>query len=142
MIEEAKKEDVEAVYRLICNLEEEVFDKIKFIEIYKQNIENPDIQYYIYRKDNHCVGFISLYSKQLLHHNGKTGEIVELIIDDEYRNQRIGEMLLTHVENVAGELGLLEIEVSSNVKRTRAHSFYEKHGYIKNHYNLIKKIIE
>lgn len=140
MIERARKEDVEDVYHLICKLEEEVFDKEIFSKVYNENIENLNNYYYVYKIENTCVGFISLHSKQLLHHNGKTGEIVELVVDDTYRNQHIGQQLLNYVENIAKELGLLEIDLSSNIKRTRAHSFYEKHGYVRNHYNLVKKL--
>lgn len=140
MIELAKQKHIKEVYKLICLLENEEFDYKQFEQIYFENLNNPCIYYYVYLQDIKCVGFISLYSKQLLHHNGKTGEIVELIVDDTYRNQHIGEQLLKYVENEAKKLKLLEIELSSNMKRTRAHSFYEKHGFIKNHYNLVKKL--
>lgn len=131
-------EDSMEVYSLICALEETVFDKNTFLKIYQENI--IDHHYYVYKIDNQCVGFISLHVKQTLHHNGTTGEIIELVVEKKYRSQHIGEQLLNYVENVAKELGLLEIDLSSNIKRTRAHSFYEKHGYVRNHYNLVKKL--
>lgn len=138
MIIPAQAQHVKDVYRLICLLENEEFDYTQFEKVYQENIANPNTYYFVYKEDNQCVGFISLHSKQVLHHNGKTGEIIELIVDDRYRNQHIGEQLLNYVEHVARELKLSEIDLSSNMKRTRAHSFYEKHGYVKNHYNLVK----
>lgn len=138
MIYRATLEDSNEVYQLICTLEQEVFHKDTFLKIYQENSVNH--YYYVYKIDQKCVGFISLYIKQTLHHNGKTGEIIELVVDEKYRSQHIGEQLLQHIEHLANELGLLEIELSTNMKRIRAHSFYENHGYIKNHYNLVKKM--
>lgn len=138
MIIRASKKEEQDVYQLICTLEQEAFDKKTFSKIYQENITNN--LYYVYKSNGKCVGFISLHIKQTLHHNGKTGEIIELVVDEAYRSQHIGEQLLQYVETVAKELQLLEIELSTNVKRTRAHSFYKRQGYINNHYNFIKKL--
>lgn len=54
-----------------------------------------------------------------------------LIVDEEARSRGIGAALLEAVEARARERGCAEIRVQSNVLRERAHSFYERNGYVK-----------
>lgn len=140
MIQEAKKEDLEAVYSLICELEQEKINPEHFQKVYNQGLESSDIQFYVYDYEGKIIGFISLYIHQYLHHHGHTGEIVELIVAPEYRGLRVGDRLLCHVEKMAKEKRLVELELSTSTYRKKAHHFYETHGYLKNHYNFTKKI--
>ncbi|MEG0367984.1 MAG: GNAT family N-acetyltransferase, partial [Coprobacillus sp.] len=73
-------------------------------------------------------------------HRGSTGEIVELIVLPEYRGLKVGHRLIEHVENVAKQLGLIEIDLSTSTYRKKAHRFYEAHGFVKDHYNYTKDI--
>ncbi len=54
-----------------------------------------------------------------------------LIVDEAARSRGIGAALLEAVEARARERGCAEIRVQSNVLRERAHSFYERNGYVK-----------
>ena len=105
----------------------------------KNEINNfTSFLYYFYEKK--IIGFISLYIHQYLHHHGATGEIVELVVMPEYRGLRVGDRLLRHVEKIAKEKGLVELEISTSTYRKKAHHFYEAHGYLKNHYNFTKEL--
>lgn len=140
MIEEALQDDLEAVYGLICELEQDQINKQRFEQLYLQQLQNPDIFYYVYRVDKNVVGFISLYVHHYLHHHRDTGEIVELVVLPQYRSMKIGEQLLKHVEQKARELDLEEIELSTSTYRKKAQHFYEAHGYVKDHYNYTKDL--
>ena len=140
MIQCAKKEDLEAVYRLINILENKTMNHERFKEVYLASLERKDVFYYIYISDDKIIGFISLYLKNLLHHDHLTGEIVELIVDPDYRNLKVGEKLIDHVSKKADELGLEELELCTSTWRKDAHRFYENHGFVMNHYNYIKKM--
>jgi GNAT superfamily N-acetyltransferase len=54
-----------------------------------------------------------------------------LIVDEAARSRGIGAVLLEAVEARARERGCAGIRVQSNVLRERAHSFYERNGYVK-----------
>lgn len=54
-----------------------------------------------------------------------------LVVDEAARSRGIGVALLEAVEARARERGCAEIRVQSNVLRERAHSFYERNGYLK-----------
>jgi GNAT superfamily N-acetyltransferase len=56
-------------------------------------------------------------------------EIVGLVVDEKYRSQQVGAMLLRHAEEWATVRGYRAIGLHCNVKRVRAHPFYERNGY-------------
>lgn len=63
-----------------------------------------------------------------------------MIVKEKYRNLHIGEQLLNYAEHKGKELQLEEISLSSGMKRKDAHRFYERHGYIKDHFCFEKKL--
>lgn len=56
-------------------------------------------------------------------------EISGLVVDERYRSQGVGPLLLARAEQWAREKGCRAIGLRSNVIRDRAHAFYERHGY-------------
>jgi GNAT superfamily N-acetyltransferase len=56
-------------------------------------------------------------------------EISGLVVDERFRSQGIGPLLLVRAEQWACEKGCRAIGLRSNVIRDRAHAFYERHGY-------------
>ena len=56
-------------------------------------------------------------------------EIASLVVDESYRSQGVGRLLMKRVEEWARTHGYKEAGLRSNVIRDRAHSFYENLGY-------------
>jgi len=133
LIRKALPEDFEIVYSYICMLEDTAFEKNCMELVYNQNCLNPFILYKLAFINNQPVGFISCHIQSLLHHNGLIGEIQELVIDPEYRNAGIGKKLIDEVIDSAKKQKVLQIEVTSNLLRNRAHNFYVKSGFIDSH---------
>ena len=52
-----------------------------------------------------------------------------LVVDENYRNQGIGQALIQSIEQWANQLGCAGIMLYSNIKRQETHLFYEKNGY-------------
>ena len=111
MIIEARLQDMEDIYSLLCILENEQLNQKYFEEKYIQGLEDNNVYYYVFIENNKAVGFISLYIHNYLHHNQLTGEIVELVVNPNYRSQRIGHQLINYVESLAKQLHLEEIEL-------------------------------
>ncbi|BAY34437.1 GCN5-related N-acetyltransferase [Nostoc carneum NIES-2107] len=65
-----------------------------------------------------------------------------LVVDADYRYAGIGRTLMQYIEEWAGLFGCEGIIVRSNIKRTEAHIFYQKIGYIntKQQMTFYKKI--
>jgi GNAT superfamily N-acetyltransferase len=54
-----------------------------------------------------------------------------LVVDSAYRKQGIGRRLLTEAEEWAALQGCAAVRLSSSEKRTEAHAFYQRAGYMK-----------
>lgn len=140
MIREANQNDIQDIQRLITILEEKEYDLDQFKKIFNNHLQSETYFYYVYEENQKVLAVISLLVKETLHHCQKTGEIIELCVDPALRGQKIGEKLLNHVEDIAVKKGFQELELSSNVKRKDAHRFYERHHYMKDHFNFTKKL--
>ncbi|MFV0254616.1 MAG: GNAT family N-acetyltransferase [Erysipelotrichaceae bacterium] len=140
MIRKARKNDFKSIYLLINQLKQTTFIESKFQETFSDIIDDNDKMFYVFEDNNQIKGFISCYIKKTLHHNGISGEIIELVVLKEFQGQGIGSKLLVFIEELAHKKGFLEIELSSGKLRTDAHCFYQQHGFINDHFNLIKKL--
>lgn len=56
-------------------------------------------------------------------------DVEGLVVEDEYRSNGIGQLLLQAAETWARQRGCTHLRVLSNVNRERAHAFYERLGY-------------
>jgi len=74
------------------------------------------------------VGFVSASADETLI-GGLEGCIESLIVDEAVRSRGYGPSLLEAVEQWARERGCTGLIVRSNVIRTRAHGFYDRHGF-------------
>jgi GNAT superfamily N-acetyltransferase len=74
------------------------------------------------------VGWIHVFIKQLLERSGSV-LIGGLVVDERHRSRGIGQQLLQAGEAWAREQGMASMTLYSRQARTRAHRFYERHGY-------------
>lgn len=132
-VRKAAEEDLDFVYRSICELEDEILDFEVFKAIFLENITNPHINYFLAEKENKRVGFISFHTQKLLHHCGLVGEIQEFFINKNYRNQGIGRELIQTILQFAREQKLKSIEVTTNRRRVENVQIYENLGFTLTH---------
>lgn len=131
---------MDTVYGFLCDLEETVLDPTRFQAIFRQNLANPMIYYFIAEWTGVVVGFVSCHVQQLLHHTGKVGEIQELYVKPNYQNQRIGRQLIAALNALSVEEGFVNLEVTTNQKRTNTVRFYEQEHFSCTHFKLVKLI--
>ncbi len=74
------------------------------------------------------AGWLGTYVCRMVEADARA-EISGLVVDEKFRSQGIGPLLLARAEQWALEKGCGEIGLRSNVIRDRAHTFYERHGY-------------
>lgn len=55
--------------------------------------------------------------------------IETVVVDEAYRRQGIGTMIVRHFERIAGDAGCRYITLNSQKSRTPAHEMYKKLGY-------------
>lgn len=125
----ATMEDFRIIYDFINLLEEQVFDEASQREMFAVNVANPDIINLLAFAEDKAVGMISCYIQNLLHHNGKVGEIQEMFVAESARNLGVGQKLITRLKEIAKERNLKQLEVTSRLKREAAHRFYERENF-------------
>lgn len=129
----ATADDFETVYRFVNLLEDDCFDRSVQQSLYLENMANPGIIYLLAFSQNEPVGFASCHIQNLMHHAGKIGEIQEMYVAEEVRSLGIGKMLLDQIKAIAKEKNVLQLEVTSSLKREAAHHFYEREKFIFTH---------
>ncbi|ADB39222.1 GNAT family N-acetyltransferase [Spirosoma linguale] len=139
-IRPATQTDESAVYDFLCTLEETTLDRTSFSAIFHRNTVSPLVHYLVAEKQGEVVGFISCHVQYLLHHTGKVGEIQELFVRPEFRNQRIGQQLVATLTALAIEENFVNLEVTTNQKRADTIRFYEREAFIRTHVKLVKPI--
>jgi ribosomal protein S18 acetylase RimI-like enzyme len=91
-------------------------------------------------KNKKLIGYCSLTIKNSLWVLANLGNIDELVVDSEYRNQGIAQMLMNEMEAIAKHRGCKRLELDSAFHRTNAHAFYEKQGFEKRAWLFTKEI--
>jgi GNAT superfamily N-acetyltransferase len=84
--------------------------------------------------DGRIVGSVTVVIVPNLTHQGAPwAELENMIVDESARGQRIGEALVAEVIDIAGRAGCYKLTLTSNVRRTDAHRFYERLGFKSTH---------
>ncbi|MBS7256287.1 GNAT family N-acetyltransferase [Flavobacterium branchiicola] len=132
-IRKIRNQDLDFVYKVICELENEVLDFEVFKEIFNENISNPKNVYLIAENETEGLGFISFHTQNLLHHCGLVGEIQEFFIHQNHRGKGVGRKLVDEILEYAEQNNLKSIEVTTNKKRVENVAIYENLGFTLSH---------
>ncbi|MBD2757587.1 GNAT family N-acetyltransferase [Spirosoma validum] len=132
--------DAPIIYAFLCTLEELTLDQTAFLSVFRRNLADPYIYYLVAEQAGEVIGFISCHVQFLLHHCGKVGEIQELFVRPDVRNQRVGQQLVAALDTLARQENFVNLEVTTNQKRTDTVRFYEREGFRPTHLKLVKLI--
>ena len=139
-IRAATPNDALIIYDFVCALEETTLDTTAFNSVFFFNLSNPHIHYLVAERQGNVLGFVSCHVQYLLHHSGKVGEIQELYVRPEVRNQHIGHQLIAALNQLSIEQNFVNLEVTTNQKRTDTIRFYEREAFTRTHIKLVKPI--
>ena len=132
-IRKIEKQDLDFVYKAICELENEELDFKVFKDIFNENISNSKNLYLIAENKNEGLGFISFHTQNLLHHCGLVGEIQEFFIDKNHRGKGIGRQLIEKIIQFSDQNNLKSIEATTNRRRVENVLIYENLGFTLSH---------
>ena len=90
--------------------------------------------------DGAVVAMCGLSAMVTVHRDAPVGRISVMIVAQAHRGRGIGAMLIAEAEKRLAALGCKILEVTSNVRRERAHQFYEKLGYERTSYRFMKRL--
>ena len=75
------------------------------------------------------VGCLSTSVMRVLHRPAPVGRISMMVVERTLRGRGIGAFLVREAEHALQAKGCYMVEVTSHVRRTEAHRFYERLGY-------------
>ena len=137
MIRRAVQADLPEIYQLICDLEETAFPKEIFTWGYDAILADSSHLLLVAEEQGKVQGM-----EFQLHHCDRIAEIMELIVSPAARSKGVGKALITAVKEQALLHHCVQIEVTSNQKRTSAHRFYQREGLTLTHVKLTLPITE
>jgi GNAT superfamily N-acetyltransferase len=88
------------------------------------------------------LGCVSLHVTPVVHRPRPVGRITMMVVAENARGKGIGALLLAAAEALLKAKGCGLVEVTSNMKRMRAHHFYERAGYERTSYRFARTLQE
>src|SRR5262245_20072627 len=86
----------------------------------------PDYTLYVAERDGAVVGSFALLVMDNLGHLGAPSAIIEdVVVAPEHQSEGIGRAMMNFATDVSRNKRCYKLVLSSNVKRVRAHAFYE-----------------
>jgi len=76
---------------------------------------------------------------QTRHYAGKSLEVDHVIIDESYRNQGIGNLLMEFVYDYAKKRSCKWVELNTYVHNFQSHKFYYNQGFVAKGYHFVKE---
>jgi GNAT superfamily N-acetyltransferase len=129
-IRDMKLEDAASVAKLsgqfgYLSSEEETMERILKLK------ELPDNCGFVAIHKSEIIGWIHVMLSLRIE-SSPFYEITGLVVDERFRGQGIGKLLVEKVKSWCKGKGISKLRVRCNVTRTRAHEFYQKSGFMEN----------
>jgi GNAT superfamily N-acetyltransferase len=90
--------------------------------------------------DGRVVGCLTTSMTSVLHRPAPVGRISLMVVDEAFRSQGIGAQMVAAAEQMLAGKGCQLVEVTSNLRRTDAHRFWERNGYERTSARFAKQV--
>ncbi len=128
MIRDAQLGDADRVFVLLKQLASTYApDRAAFDESFAFLVADDSTSVFLVVHDSAglVLGYVLTTVSPLLHTNGRSAQLQELVVDDEHRATGIGTALIEAVERICRERDVKQLTVASR----RSADFYERLGY-------------
>jgi GNAT superfamily N-acetyltransferase len=103
-------------------------------------LRDPAETLLVWAEDQAILGFLSLHFIPQIALRGDFARISYFAVDDSARSLGIGRKLEEMATRLATERGCTLMEVHCHTRRTRAHEFYARQGWVESPKYLIKRL--
>jgi len=152
-IRKAKLSDIDRLVQMETQLyqyhakSDDRFKKVESISKSAVEDEVSNLEYYFVISEEHYVfGFIKCLEKEVKENEivkeRKYMEILDLIIEEAYRNKGYGKKLIRYIEAIAKEKQFDCVEIPVYCFNEQANAFYDENGYRNYVVRKFKKIRE
>ncbi|MBT2135521.1 GNAT family N-acetyltransferase [Croceibacterium sp. LX-88] len=90
--------------------------------------------------EGEVAGCLTTSVMRVLHRPAPVGRISMMVVDEALRSRGLGALLVRAAEEALAAQGCYMVEVTSHVRRTEAHRFYERLGYEKTSVRLAREL--
>ena len=98
---------------------------------------DPNNQVYVAEREGKVVGTFQLtFIRQLSYGGCLVAQVESVHVHSSQRSHGIGRVMMEYAIGEARRRGALRIQLTSNVRRTRAHEFYERLGFRASHQGM------
>lgn len=135
-IRNIKSEDLDSVFELLNELYENKIEYSIFTKKYKESLEDSNFYGIVAIKENNVVGVLI---SRVINRLAKKNNILfidDLIVNEKCRNTGIGKLLIQTANTYAKSKNCGALELTSMIKNTNAHRFYENNGFEKRQYKF------
>jgi len=101
---------------------------------------NENAMAFVAELENRIVGIIYTMQCSAWGVDGDYFWVQCIAVKKDMQGRGIGTKLLSHIEKVGKEKGVVYITLNTGVHRTAAHAFYERNGYSSGNYCFGKKL--
>ena len=103
-------------------------------------LANKNYATFVAVSEGKVCGMIGTLTGYTYEHNSPSAKILALIVSDKMRGRGVGQALIAAAEKDLAQKNIRRVAVNARFERTRAHEFYEKLGYTKNGFRLVKEL--
>jgi GNAT superfamily N-acetyltransferase len=137
-IEEAKENDISSLIELYAQLDSDSKLTVKeAVEILNTIKRYPNYSVYVAKLNDKIAGaFELLIMDNFAHKGAKSGIIEDVVVDISMRSKGIGREMMKYAMKICRENKCYKLVLSSNLKREKAHKFYEDLGFVKHGYSF------
>jgi GNAT superfamily N-acetyltransferase len=91
---------------------------------------DPNIRVLVAESDQGVVGLATMHVRHMINHDAPLAQLTTLVVDERCRGQGVGRALVETVERLARARPCKRLVVTTALRRTDAHAFYETLGFI------------
>lgn len=108
------------------------------VSIHNKMLSYPNYKLYVALCENNIVGTFALAIMDNLANMGKpSGLIEDVVVRSEWQGKGIGKQMMNYAIELCRRNGCYKAALSSNLKREKAHKFYENLGFTKHGYSFL-----
>jgi GNAT superfamily N-acetyltransferase len=112
-------------------------------QIFRRFAGYPDYRLFVAVHQGEIVGSYALLIMDNLGHLGARSALIEdVVVDPDFQGSGIGRAMMNHAISEARVKGCYKVALSSNIKRERAHAFYEAIGFERHGYSFLLRLEE
>jgi ribosomal protein S18 acetylase RimI-like enzyme len=103
-------------------------------------LANKNYATFVGISDGKVCGMIGTFTCYTYEHNSPSARILALVVSEKMRGRGVGEALIAAAEKNLAQRNIKRVAVNARFERTRAHEFYQKLGYRKDGFRLVKEL--